>query len=80
MTAAIVLLGSDDGLCGAYNVNIFKQLLVRMSELRTQFGPDLRIVLYPVGAKLTKAAVKIAAAMCRWCRPRGSTQRVRPRL
>lgn len=59
-TAAIVLLGSDDGLCGAYNVNIFKQLLIRMSELKTQFGPDLRIVLYPVGAKLTKAAHKIA--------------------
>lgn len=31
---ALVVLGSDDGLCGAYNINIFKQLLARVNELR----------------------------------------------
>ena len=56
---SIVVFGSDDGLCGAYNVNIFKQLRARMagSLLRPRtivdytreafvFGPgDVRITL-----------------------------------
>ena len=36
--AAIVVLGSDDGLCGAYNVNIFKGLLGTIEELRKDAG------------------------------------------
>jgi len=56
----IVVLGSDDGLCGAYNVNIFKALLARIDRLREQFGPDLHIEIYPVGAKMAKAVGKIA--------------------
>lgn len=58
---AIVVLGSDDGLCGAYNVNIFKQLLAHIDALRTQFGPSLSVTVYPVGGKIAKAARKIAA-------------------
>ena len=30
----VVVFGSDDGLCGAYNVNVFKHLLVKMAEYR----------------------------------------------
>lgn len=51
---AIVVLGSDDGLCGAYNVNISKRLLARISELRSQYGSEVGIDIYPVGKKMIK--------------------------
>lgn len=59
-TVAIAVLGSDSGLCGAYNVNIFKQLLSHMDGLRQTLGPDVKFVLYPIGAKQVKACNKIA--------------------
>jgi ATP synthase F1, gamma subunit len=55
----IVVFGSDDGLCGAYNVNIFKHLLERINDLRTTLGRDVDIVLYPIGGKMLKAVSKI---------------------
>lgn len=55
----IVVFGSDDGLCGAYNVNIFKHLLERINDLRTTLGRDVNIVLYPIGGKMLKAVSKI---------------------
>lgn len=55
----IVVFGSDDGLCGAYNVNIFKQLLARINDLRAELGLDLAVAIYPVGGKMTKAVRKI---------------------
>ena len=55
----IVVFGSDDGLCGAYNLNIFKHLLVEINSLRNRFGNDLQIVLYPVGAKMVKPCMKL---------------------
>lgn len=55
---AIVVLGSDDGLCGAYNINIFKQLLSRINELRAQ-NPDIRAIICPVGKKMAKAVSKL---------------------
>ena len=48
---SIVVFGSDDGLCGAYNVNIFKHLRARMAALREKFGSDVTFDIYPVGAK-----------------------------
>ncbi|MBR3765958.1 MAG: ATP synthase F1 subunit gamma [Muribaculaceae bacterium] len=57
---SIVVLGSDDGLCGAYNVNIFKQLLERMQYYRSIYGDDVKIKVIPVGAKMIKAANKVA--------------------
>ena len=59
---SIVVFGSDDGLCGAYNVNIFKQLLERMQYYRSTYGNDVNIRIIPVGAKMLKAANKIAHA------------------
>lgn len=53
--ATVVVLGSDDGLCGAYNVNIFKQLLEHLNALREQYGQDLQIELVPVGKKMYRA-------------------------
>jgi len=56
---AVVVWGSDDGLCGAYNINIFKQLLVKIGEYRETFGGGVKIVVVPVGAKMAKAVAKI---------------------
>lgn len=61
-TVGIVVLGSDDGLCGAYNINIFKRLLARMAELRSTLGQDIDIKVYPVGRKIAKAVAKIAGS------------------
>lgn len=57
--AIIVVWGSDDGLCGAYNVNIFKQLLVRIGELREKIGPSALITVVAVGSKMAKACMKL---------------------
>lgn len=59
---AVVVWGSDDGLCGAYNINIFKQLVARINGYREEFGDDVRVTVIPVGAKMAKAAAKIKGA------------------
>lgn len=56
-TVALVVTGSDDGLCGAYNINIFKKLLMRIKELRS--GGNLKVIVYPVGKKMEKAVAKL---------------------
>lgn len=56
----VIVFGSDDGLCGAYNVNIFKVLIGRLADYRRRFGSDVRIDIIPVGGKMTKAVSKIA--------------------
>ena len=55
----IVVFGSDDGLCGAYNVNIFKQMLVIMNNYREQYGDYTTFTVFPVGKKMLKAVKKI---------------------
>ena len=55
----IVVFGSDDGLCGAYNVNIFKQMLVIMNNYREQYGDTTSFTVFPVGKKMLKAVNKI---------------------
>ena len=57
-SVGLVVFGSDDGLCGAFNVNIFKALLARISEIRRGHA-DLKVVVYPVGKKMEKAVAKI---------------------
>ncbi len=54
-TVTIVTLGSDEGLCGAYNINIFKGVLHRINELR-EANPSLKVTVVPIGKKLEKAA------------------------
>lgn len=51
----IAVLGSDDGLCGAYNVNIVKFLEQEIENLRSAHGSGLQITVVPVGRKMTKA-------------------------
>ena len=53
-TAAVVVYGSDDGLCGAYNINIFKGLLLKLDEIRRE-NPGVKVTVYPVGEKIAKA-------------------------
>lgn len=60
-TATFVVLGSDEGLCGAYNINIFKGLLQRINALRDA-NPSVRVRILPVGKKIAKASAKIAGA------------------
>lgn len=60
-SVALVVFGSDDGLCGAFNINIFKQLLASIDEMRKQHGKDVKITIIPVGKKLTKASLKIVS-------------------
>ncbi len=55
----VVVFGSDDGLCGAYNVNIFKQLLAKIAEYRKNYGEAVEIAIYPVGSKIAKAVGKL---------------------
>lgn len=49
-TVTLIVWGSDDGLCGAYNVNIFKFLTARIATVRqTYLGVKVRIV--PIGKR-----------------------------
>lgn len=57
--AAIIVYGSDDGLCGAYNVNIFKGLLEKIEGIRRDH-PGACITVYPVGNKMAKACRKLS--------------------
>lgn len=57
-TIALVAMGSDDGLCGAYNVNVYKHVAARIEELRQQY-PEAVITILPVGSKITKQVVKL---------------------
>ncbi len=56
---SIVAFGSDDGLCGAYNVNLSKQLRARMKDLREKFGDSVTFDIYPVGGKIAKIIGKM---------------------
>lgn len=53
---AIVVFGSDDGLCGAYNMNIFKHLLEELNSIEGIYGKDVEIEIFPVGRKIARAA------------------------
>ncbi|MDE6176730.1 MAG: F0F1 ATP synthase subunit gamma, partial [Paramuribaculum sp.] len=58
---AIVVLGSDDGLCGAYNMNIFKALLQTLNRQRKSNPAGTRYEIIPVGAKMAKATAHLDA-------------------
>jgi len=61
--ASIVVYGSDDGLCGAYNLNIFKGMLVSLSKLKEKYGKNVKVTVYPVGAKITKAVKRLESEL-----------------
>ena len=55
---AMVVFGSDDGLCGAYNINIFKYLLTQIRKFRDDHG-KADITVIPIGKKIANAAKKL---------------------
>ncbi|MDE7381462.1 MAG: ATP synthase F1 subunit gamma [Muribaculaceae bacterium] len=57
-SVAVVAYGSDDGLCGAFNLNLFKHLLIEINNINEKFG-DVKITIYAVGKKLAKACEKL---------------------
>ena len=59
-SVAVVVYGSDDGLCGAFNINIFKKLLGAIDSFHKQYGKGVKITVIPIGKKMTKAVQKIA--------------------
>ena len=56
---AVAVFGSDDGLCGAYNVNIFKRFLAHVADLRSRYGEAVIFDIYPVGNKMLKMVSKL---------------------
>jgi len=58
----VVVWGSDDGLCGAYNVNIYKRLIAYIAEIREQVGKKAHIAVMPIGKKITSAVSKLKLA------------------
>ncbi len=58
----LVVWGSDDGLCGAYNVNIFKNLVERVKELKQQL-PEAAIKIVAVGKKMYKVASRLTVLL-----------------
>ena len=55
----VVVFGSDDGLCGAYNMNIFKSLLQEIAALRERYGKDVKITVFPIGKKIAAACRRL---------------------
>jgi F-type H+-transporting ATPase subunit gamma len=60
--ACVIVWGSDDGLCGAYNVNIFKRLIVYIGEMREHIGANAEIAVMPIGKKIASAVSKLKLA------------------
>lgn len=58
--AGIILLGSDEGLCGAFNVTLFKHMLERVAALHDEGATN--VTLFPVGKKVVAAAKKLSMA------------------
>ncbi|MBD5218462.1 MAG: ATP synthase F1 subunit gamma [Bacteroidales bacterium] len=54
----LVVFGSDDGLCGAYNINIYKRLLEILNKMRENH-PGIRFTIFPVGSKILRIVKKI---------------------
>lgn len=61
-TVELIVFGSDDGLCGAYNVNIFKGLLETISSVRARHGQQVEIRVQAVGKKMLKAVQRIVGS------------------
>lgn len=58
----VAVWGSDDGLCGAYNVNISKRLISLIDGYKEAYGENVKVTLLPIGVKMAKAVKKLAEA------------------
>lgn len=55
----VVAYGSDDGLCGAFNMNVFKGVLTEFDRLRQKYGQNVQITVIPVGNKIARPIGKL---------------------
>lgn len=58
----VIVWGSDDGLCGAYNANLYKRLVEYLGELRTSLGNDVHIDVMGIGRKIVHALSHLTMA------------------
>lgn len=58
-SVTLVVFGSDDGLCGAYNINIYKAVVAKIADYRKLLGDKVQIRLITVGGKINKACSKL---------------------
>ena len=56
---AFVVIGSEEGLCGAYNVYLFKKLIERIEYVQKTYGEDCKITILPLGKKMTTILSKM---------------------
>ena len=70
-SATLVVYGSDDGLCGAYNMNIFKGFLIELNRIKATYGKDVKITVYPVGSKIAKAVRRLESDLLEVVIPEG---------
>ncbi len=56
---AIVVLSSDEGLCGAFNTNIFKRALELINQAQENAEHPIEFVVYPIGKKAKKFGQKL---------------------
>lgn len=68
---SIVVYGSDDGLCGAYNINIFKGFLIELNRIKNDFGREVKITVYPIGSKIAKACRRLRSDLLEVVEPVG---------
>jgi ATP synthase, F1 gamma subunit len=55
----LVVWGSDDGLCGAYNVNLAKRMADDITRLRDEY-PGVTLKIVAVGSKIYKACCRVS--------------------
>ena len=56
---AIVVLSSDEGLCGAFNMNLFKRTLELINQAKDE-ALNYMFVVYPIGKKASNFVQKLA--------------------
>ncbi len=57
----IILLGSDEGLCGAFNMALYKRMLETINSVKEKSTDPVSFVIYPVGKKVVAASKKLSS-------------------
>ena len=55
---AFVIFGSDEGLCGAFNIQLYKAFTDSIDALRESSTSPIEITVYPVGGKIKSLVAK----------------------
>lgn len=62
---AFVVFGSDEGLCGAFNVQLYKLLMDSIDTLRASSEIPVEVTVYPVGKKVKSLVAKTPGVQVR---------------